>query len=77
MYVRRSIVENDQAILKERLLELTVEGKRWWDLIRFNKAFDLVPSLASRPVDNNLLLFPIAESTLSLEPKVKQNLGYN
>lgn len=36
---------NDAAILKERLLELAFEGKRWWDLVRFDKAFDLVPSL--------------------------------
>jgi len=70
-------VQNDEAILKERLLELIFEGKRWWDLIRFDKAFDIVPSLISRKGQDYLLLFPIAESTLSLEPKVKQNPGFN
>lgn len=68
--------QNDEAILKERLLEFTLEGKRWWDLLRFGKAFDLVPSLKSRKGQDHLLLFPIPESTLGLENKVKQNPGY-
>ena len=68
---------NDEAILKERLLELAFEGKRWWDLVRFGKAFEKVPSLQGRAGMNDLLLFPISETTLSLEPKVKQNPGYN
>src|SRR5690625_1775973 len=33
-------VENDEAILEERLRELAFEGKRWWDLIRFGKALE-------------------------------------
>lgn len=69
--------ENDAEILKERLLELTHEGKRWWDLLRFEKAFDLVPTLQTQRDKPHLRLFPIATSVLSLEPKVQQNPGYN
>ena len=68
--------QNDEVILKERLLELAFEGKRWWDLLRFGKAFEMVPSLQGREGDAYLLLFPIATTTLSLEPLVKQNPGY-
>ena len=67
---------NDEMILKERLLELINEGKRWWDLVRFNKAFELVPALSNQQGKDYLLLFPIPTSTLSLEPKIRQNPGY-
>lgn len=67
---------NDDFILKERLLELAFEGKRWWDLIRFDKAFDLVPSLKDRKGEEYLLLFPISRSILTSEPKVTPNPGY-
>ncbi len=76
-FVNGSKDENDAAILKERLLELMCEGKRWWDLVRFGKAFDLVPSLQSRKGQDHLLLFPIGSNILSMEPKVQQNPGYN
>ncbi|WP_460635635.1 RagB/SusD family nutrient uptake outer membrane protein [Larkinella harenae] len=75
-FVSSTKTANDDAILKERLFELAFEGKRWWDLLRFNKAFDLVPSLADRKGQNNLLLFPIAETVLSLNSKLVQNPGY-
>lgn len=67
---------NDVEILRERLLELTLEGKRWWDVVRFGKAFELVPTLRDRAGEQHLLLFPISETTLSLEPNVDQNDGY-
>lgn len=67
---------NDEAILKERLLELAHEGKRWWDLVRFDKAFELVPALQDRVGEDHLLLFPISNTVLSQEPLVEQNPGY-
>lgn len=68
--------QNDDTILKERLLELTTEGKRWWDLVRFGKAFDMVPSLQGMPRNKDLLLFPIGQDVLSVEPLVTQNPGW-
>jgi starch-binding outer membrane protein, SusD/RagB family len=75
-FVNGSKDENDETILKERLLELGLEGKRWWDLVRFGKAFVKVPALQARADKQYLLLFPISSNTLSLETKVKQNPGY-
>ncbi len=76
VFVNGTKDQNDEAILQERLLELTYEGKRWWDLRRFGKVFDKVPSLQSKKGQDNLLLFPLSTTTLSLEPQVKQNPGW-
>ena len=74
-FVSGTPAENDAAILQERLLEFAFECKRWWDLVRFDKAFELVPSLVGR--DNpDLLYFPISNSVLSLEPLVEPNPGW-
>ena len=74
-FVNGSFEENDEAILQERLLELALECKRWFDLVRFDKAFELVPSLQGRS-DPALLYFPIPSSVLSLEPLVEPNTGW-
>src|SRR5690606_15890217 len=65
--------ENDEAILEERFRELALEGKRWWDLIRFGKALEYVSSLDG---NNAKLLWPISSDVLSLENKISQNPGY-
>ncbi len=75
IFVSNSQSINDEEILKERLFELSLEGKRWWDLIRFNKVFDLVPSLQDKN-DTKYLLWPISNGVLSTEPKVEQNPGW-
>ncbi len=75
-FVNGSKVANDAAILQERLLELMFEGKRWWDLVRFGKAFELVPTLEGKSSLKHLEYFPISEQVLSLEPLVKQTSGY-
>ena len=77
IYVNSTKEANDAAILKERLLELAFEGKRWWDLVRFDKAFDLVPSLREHKGEDYMMLFPIPLSTISVEPKVTQNPGWD
>ena len=76
VFVNGSKEDNDAAILKERLLEFYLEGKYWWDLIRFDKVFELVPSLVGRGSDRYLLLWPIPYQTFSLEPAVTQNTGW-
>lgn len=76
VFVNGSKEANDVAILNERGLELLFEGKRWWDIVRFGKAFEQVPVLRNYPGQNYRLLFPLSLNILSLEPKVKQNPGY-
>lgn len=75
-FVNGSVADNDAAILKERLLELATEGKRWWDLLRFKQAFNMVPSLAGKESQTHLLLFPIGQTIRSLEPMVTENPGW-
>ena len=77
IYTNDTREKNDEAILQERLLELATEGGRWWDLIRFDKAFDLVPSLQDKKGQNHYLLFPITTDVLSLEHNVRQNPGWD
>jgi len=76
IFVNGTKVQNDDAILQERLLEFLYEGKRWFDLIRFNKVFELVPLLKNRSAETHLLLFPVGSDVLSLEPKITQNTGW-
>jgi starch-binding outer membrane protein, SusD/RagB family len=73
-FVSGTQAENDEAILQERLFELLGEGKRWWDLVRFGKAFEKVPLLAGKTEEQ--LFFPINLNILTLEPLIEQNPGY-
>lgn len=76
VFVNGTQAANDAAILKERLFELTFEGKRWWDLLRFDKAFELVPALQGKESQSHLLLFPVGSALRSLEPLVDENPGW-
>lgn len=76
IFISGSKAQNDAAILNERLLELLYEGKRWWDILRFGKAFDLIAYFKSNPNAQHELLWPLSNNILSLEPKVTQNPGY-
>jgi hypothetical protein len=76
VFVSGTKEQNDSIILKERLLELTNEGKRWWDLVRFGKAFDIVPSLKGKQADTWLLYWPIGVAVRTKETLVEENPGW-
>jgi hypothetical protein len=68
--------ENDAVILKERLLEFAAEGKRWWDLVRFDKVFDFAPSYIGKSKDPNVYLWPVGTAVISREPLIEENPGW-
>jgi len=75
VFVSSSQEENDNAILQERLFELGWEGTRWWDLVRFGKVYELVPSLQGR--ENEIpTLFPLDEETMTRNSSLTQTIGY-
>lgn len=65
-------------LLDERLRELQFEGKRWWDLIKYNKVFDMVPSLAGRQGAPNVsVYYPINNDAKNRNPLLNQTEGYD
>ncbi|MEQ9289766.1 MAG: RagB/SusD family nutrient uptake outer membrane protein [Cyclobacteriaceae bacterium] len=76
VFVNGSKEQNDVLILEERLLELLYEGKYWWDILRFDKATELIPYFSENPNDTYKYLWPLSLNVLSLEPKAEQNPGY-
>lgn len=75
-FVNGSQAQNDNLILQERLLEFLYEGKYWWDILRFDKATELVPYFKENPGDTFKYLWPLYLEILSLEPETVQNTGY-
>lgn len=63
------------AILKERLYELTAEGKRRQDLIRFGQ-FTSGAWYAKTSNAPYKVLFPIPQTQIETNPKLVQNPGY-
>ena len=66
----------DDAILAERKKEFVAEGKIWWDLIRFGVVFDEVPTLVGRESEQNVLLWPVHNSSINTNPNITQTPGY-
>jgi hypothetical protein len=75
-FVNESREANSEAILQERLRELSFEAKRWWDLVRFGEAFDKVPSLQGRSGEEYLMRWPIPEEVIIENSSIEQNPGY-
>ncbi len=75
-YPNQSVDSNpEEAILKERLLEFTFEGKRWYDLRRMGDQYvyeyTTIPSS-----DAYKLLWPVDRNTLTNNPDLEQTPGY-
>ena len=68
-----TIAELKLAIENERRLEFAFEGHRWFDLVRTNRAVDVLQGVTNV----NQTLFPIPLSELNTNSAMIQNLGYN
>jgi hypothetical protein len=62
------------AILHERRVELAFEGERWFDLLRYGLAIDLIESITG--TDQLLLPVPLSELQANTNPGMYQNPGY-
>ncbi|MEM1323871.1 MAG: RagB/SusD family nutrient uptake outer membrane protein [Bacteroidota bacterium] len=66
---------NKEIMLAERRVEFGFEGHRWFDLIRSNRAVEIL-RLHGKNLDIHNLLFPIPSGELQVNPNLKQNPGY-
>jgi hypothetical protein len=69
--------ELDELILNERLKEFASEGKAWFDLIRFGKAFEKIETLQGRENETNILLWPVNDESINSNENIKQTVGYD
>lgn len=70
----RTQEENDEIILQERYFELAFESKLWWDFVRFDKAYEEIPTLQGRT--DVPLLFPVESQTMVRNSRITQTPGY-
>lgn len=77
----------ENAILEERKLELYLEAKRWFDLVRTGKVIEVMdPVIKARQIrrgspptgfgDPRTILWPIHRNVLNANPKLEQNPPY-
>jgi hypothetical protein len=61
-------------IESERRLEFAFEGHRWFDLVRTNRAIDVLPTVTN--ADQTLFPIPLSEILINTNPGMTQNPGY-
>ncbi|MGK6353239.1 RagB/SusD family nutrient uptake outer membrane protein [Parapedobacter sp. DT-150] len=82
-------VELRDLIFRERRVELAFENHRWTDLVRTDRALEVInafgerikveqPFLASDAyvIDEHHLLFPVPQGEVDINPQITQNPGY-
>jgi hypothetical protein len=74
-----------QALLKERRLELAMEGERWFDLVRLEKVEEVMNAVYAKdpgrpaqryPFTKNSYKLPIPQTAIDENPNLQQNPGY-
>lgn len=65
----------EAAIAHERLIELSFEGHRWFDLVRTGKAIDVMNPINGLSDEANFV-WPIHEDALNRNPSLEQNNFY-
>lgn len=63
------------AIMHERSIELCFEGHRWFDLVRTEKAIEVMEPITGLKVPGNIV-WPIHEDALNRNPNLNQNEFY-
>lgn len=77
VYANLSLSDTREKIYLERRLELTLEGQRWFDLVRTGRALTV---MASYGMKDYMTLFPIPQAQLDIvndKTILPQNAGYN
>lgn len=67
----------NEAIVTERMKEFAAEGKLWWDFIRLGVVFQKAPYLVGRENEQNVLLWPVSQTSINKNPGITQTPGYN
>lgn len=62
------------AIEQERWVEFAFEGHRWFDLVRTNRAMDVLPNVTK--LSKTLFPIPLSEIITNTNPDMKQNPDY-
>ncbi len=66
------------AIENERYLELAFEGHRFWDLVRTDRAIEVINNRGQYKPTEDKLLWPIPQADIDQNPNLlPQNPGYN
>lgn len=74
-----------QAYLKERRLELALEGQRWFDLVRLDKVEEVMNAVFAKdegrpaqamPYTSLSYILPIPQAVMDQNPNLVQNPGY-
>jgi hypothetical protein len=72
-----SQVDIRQALLRENLVESTLEGSRWFTLIRSGRISQEVSNINTSVYDeNSKLLWPVGEVSIRQNENLKQNAAY-
>ncbi|WP_080904179.1 RagB/SusD family nutrient uptake outer membrane protein [Parabacteroides sp. Marseille-P3160] len=83
--VRSNKQEMEEALLKERRLELAFEGQRWFDLVRLDKVEEVMNAVYAKdtgrktqlyPFSTDSYLLPIPQGAIDQNPNLVQNPGY-
>lgn len=83
--VRTNQKAMEDAVLKERRLELAFEGQRWFDLVRLDRVEEIMNAVYAKdsgrkarvyPFVKNSYRLPIPQSAIDQNPNLVQNPGY-
>lgn len=69
--------ELTNKLMDERMKEFMAEGRTFWDMIRLGVVFQRVKTLQGRENELNVLLWPVAQTTINKNPDIKQTPGLN